>query len=318
MKDFDKLPAEYKQKLDWFLRHKDKIVSWEETRPEKNKVAGNPYLFTGPKGIYKPANQNYALSIRVMLSSRYPDQEIIYRNDGSWSFRYHQEENEGKAPDSLMTNKGLIACMNDSIPIGVAIQVNAKPGASYRILGLAKVTELKDGFFLINGYSDKGEIITAKSYGPFSEELDMIGIDDFDPKSQNDARKKVLREVVQRQGQKFFRESLLKIYNACCVISQCNVPAVLEAAHITPYLGTETNNPSNGFILRADIHTLWDLALIAINPNDMKVYISPALEGTQYEIYKDRSIKYSVNINERPSPKALQFQWESFLNKLNT
>jgi hypothetical protein len=33
---------------------------------------------------------------------------------------------------------------------------------------------------------------------------------------------------------------------------------VLEAAHITPYRGAATNTPSNGLLLRADVHTVFD------------------------------------------------------------
>lgn len=33
---------------------------------------------------------------------------------------------------------------------------------------------------------------------------------------------------------------------------------VLEAAHVTPYLGPETNDITNGLLLRADLHTLLD------------------------------------------------------------
>jgi 5-methylcytosine-specific restriction protein A len=34
----------------------------------------------------------------------------------------------------------------------------------------------------------------------------------------------------------------LKIYNEKCAISATNLPPVLEAAHIVPYQGVETNN----------------------------------------------------------------------------
>jgi putative restriction endonuclease len=311
-----KISEDHKLKLQWFSDNRNKVISWSETLPGKNQLPGNVFLFSKPKGIYKPKESEYVLSIRVMLNSRYPDQEIIHRKDGSWSFRYHQEEINGKLANDLFTNKGLIACIRDGIPIGVAIQSSGKPDVSYTILGLAQVSELRDGFLQINGYSNNGSVITDPSYGPFTEEIDLIRPDEFDPKSMSDARNKVLREVVQRQGQKKFREGLLRVYNSCCVITKCNVPAVLEAAHITPYLGYETNNISNGLILRADIHTLWDLALIAIDPATMKIYISPVLEGSNYEAYKGNCIQCSSNENEKPSLAALQSQWDLFLDKL--
>src|ERR1700722_13744752 len=45
------------------------------------------------------------------------------------------------------------------------------------------------------------------------------------------------------------------------------IPWVLEAAHITPYMGASTNSLLNGLLLRADIHTLFNLGLISIDPD---------------------------------------------------
>ena len=316
MDSLDKLPEKHKQKLQWFLSNRNKEVSWKETRPENNRIPDSPFLFTTAKGIFKPKDSEYALSIKVMLNSHYQDQKIIPHNDGSWSFRYHQEENDGKSANALATNKGLVACMRDGIPIGVAIQKNGKPGARYNILGLAQVVELRDGFFQINGYSNDGKVTTGQSYGPYTEELDKIEVEMFDPETQLDARYKVLKQIVQRQGQKKFREELLRIYNSTCVITKCNVPSVLEAAHITPYLGLNTNKISNGLILRADIHTLWDLGLIAIDPSEMTIHISSVLNGSEYEHFNlIKIIELDVNENERLSKKALQVQWDLFSKK---
>ena len=53
-------------------------------------------------------------------------------------------------------------------------------------------------------------------------------------------------------------------YEGKCAVTGCDVPDVLQAAHIFPYMGPETNHPSNG-LLRADIHTLFDLGLIELS-----------------------------------------------------
>lgn len=316
MEIFNYLSEEHNMKLKWFLSNKNKLVSWSQTTPDNNNLPGETFLFSTPKGIYKPKTSEYVLSIRVMLNSRYPDQEIIHRKDGSWSFRYHQEEIEGKLPNDLFTNKWLIACIKDNVPIGVAIQTSGKPNVEYKILGLAQVTELIDGFFQINGYSNDGKVNKELSYGRFTEDLKKIDIDLFDPNSQQDARDRVLKQIIQRQGQKKFREGLLKIYNSTCVITKCNIPSVLEAAHITPYLGPNTNKITNGLILRADIHTLWDLGLIAIEPREMKIHINPILEGSEYQELNLRAIDLNLSENERPSKKALEVQWELFSNKV--
>ena len=110
----------------------------------------------------------------------------------------------------------------------------------------------------------------------------------FDPSDIADARDLVLRQIAQRRGQNKFRRSLLKAYKGKCAISQTAAEAVLEAAHITPYFGDETNHISNGLLLRADLHTLFDLNLVKIDPGSMRVKISPSLEETPYWNYNNK------------------------------
>ena len=90
------------------------------------------------------------------------------------------------------------------------------------------------------------------------------------------------------------------------------MPAVLEASHITPYLGEKSNHPSNGLLLRADIHTLWDQGLIAINPADMKVNINQALYGSIYEEFHLLSLDLDFLDENQPSIDALKMQWDYF------
>ena len=128
---------------------------------------------------------------------------------------------------------------------------------------------------------------------------------EFDPSEISDARDKVLREIAQRRGQSKFRRALLRAYNGKCAISLTAVEAVLEAAHITPYLGEQTNHITNGILLRTDLHTLFDLNLIKIDPRSMSVRVSPSLEGTPYWNYDGRKISLPIKTDDRPSPLAL-------------
>ena len=49
-------------------------------------------------------------------------------------------------------------------------------------------------------------------------------------------------------------------------ISGCQVTDVRKLLNVKPYLGDNDNNWQNGLLLRADLHTLFDLLLIGINP----------------------------------------------------
>ena len=136
--------------------------------------------------------------------------------------------------------------------------------------------------------------------------LDKLSDDvTFDPSDKIDAREKVLKEIAQRRGQKKFRQSLLKAYEGACAVSQTTVEAVLEAAHITPYLGDSTNHISNGLILRSDLHTLFDLNLLKISPETGRVKISPSLAATPYWNYNNRKIFLPAKAADRPSTLAL-------------
>ncbi|HEX6784992.1 MAG TPA: HNH endonuclease signature motif containing protein, partial [Sphingomicrobium sp.] len=67
-----------------------------------------------------------------------------------------------------------------------------------------------------------------------------------------------------------------------CAITGCAVVDVLEAAHVTPYLGSLTNHVSNGLLLRTDLHTLFDCGLLVIEPKTRTVVIAEALKTSSY------------------------------------
>ncbi|MCS6177675.1 HNH endonuclease [Shewanella baltica] len=83
-----------------------------------------------------------------------------------------------------------------------------------------------------------------------------------------------LRMINDRRGQPKFRVELLKLYGGRCVITNCETIEALEAAHISPYVEDRSYQLQNGLLLRADIHTLFDLFLISIDPNQ-RVVVSP-------------------------------------------
>jgi hypothetical protein len=150
-------------------------------------------------------------------------------------------------------------------------------------------------------------------YGPYHQQVQQLQSDSdepFNPKGQEDARARVLREVVQRQGQRKFRQSLIAAYNGRCVITGCPVTALLEAAHITPYLGPDTNSITNGLLLRADLHTLWDLGLLAVEPGKRTVWVSPKVNDSSYQALSGRLLVEPAHPSQQPVFSALQQQWD--------
>ncbi|WP_239077631.1 HNH endonuclease [Pseudomonas sp. 008] len=131
----------------------------------------------------------------------------------------------------------------------------------------------------------------------------------FDPTDVADARKRATADIIRRRGQPAFRKALMDAYGDACAITGCNLPAVLEAAHVHPYKGDHTNVVSNGLLLRADIHTLFDLRLIAIESETMVVRVSPKLEDTEYGKLDGSPLRQPKQNSHRVSPEALDWHW---------
>lgn len=134
----------------------------------------------------------------------------------------------------------------------------------------------------------------------------------FDPKSIEDGRNRIMAAVVRRLGQQSFRRKLLAAYESRCAMTKCGSLWVLEAAHITPYRGIRTNAVSNGLLLRADIHTLFDLALISIEPSRMKIRVSSVLASSEYAALDGRRPIVPDLRSIQPSMAALEQHFSSF------
>lgn len=133
--------------------------------------------------------------------------------------------------------------------------------------------------------------------------------DYFNTVNEPDTREKVLREVVQRRGQMEFRNNLLAAYNGRCVVSNCDAIPALEAAHIVPYTANGTHAISNGLLLRADLHTLFDLDLIAIQPASRKVVLANELQNTAYAEFDGAKLRAPEKPEATPSEEVLLHRW---------
>lgn len=132
-----------------------------------------------------------------------------------------------------------------------------------------------------------------------------IDVQDDDVESLiRDDREFAKRMVALREGQARFRESLLRVYPRCAVTGT-DVTTVLEAAHIWPYSGTNSNVVTNGIILRRDIHRLFDLFALTVT-TDLTVRVSPHLWGTDYAALDGRRLQVvPSDPAARPSPELL-------------
>ncbi|UZF34536.1 HNH endonuclease [Ralstonia pseudosolanacearum] len=127
-----------------------------------------------------------------------------------------------------------------------------------------------------------------------------------------ESEEKQLAEIWTRRGQPNFRDRLLRAYSATCAVSGSMVEPVLEAAHIVPH-ALETNYATtNGLLLRADIHTLFDLHLISVDASG-RVAVSRSLEWTEYAQFRGRLVVLPVDREERPSLDQLERHHDLFV-----
>lgn len=133
------------------------------------------------------------------------------------------------------------------------------------------------------------------------QQLELL---DFPP--HLDSRRRVARAIAVRRGQKAFRNALLTAYGEACAVTGCTIPDVLEAAHISPYRGDHTNDVRNGLLLRADIHTLFDLYRLTVGADDLVVRVHPALQSSEYAGYAGQRLRAGVTPSSVPDVGMLR------------
>ena len=130
-----------------------------------------------------------------------------------------------------------------------------------------------------------------------------------EPPDVEEARKKTQRWIVLRRGQPKFRKELIETYKTC-LISGCDAESALEAAHIQPYSANGTNELSNGLLLRADLHTLFDLDLIEIDPESFTVRLNQTLRATTYQRFEGKPLSFPPGTEGIVNKKALKDRWK--------
>lgn len=135
--------------------------------------------------------------------------------------------------------------------------------------------------------------------------LEPLVVEPFAPDSVADGRRYVQASIVQRQGQGEFRRTVMYAYGSACAVTGCEVPEVLEAAHIMPYLGDATNHVQNGILLRADLHTLFDVGLLHFDMN-WNVRLDDSLKASAYWVFNGMPVRLPTKMALHPSRRALE------------
>lgn len=160
---------------------------------------------------------------------------------------------------------------------------------------------------------DTVEPVSQKLYELITKRTLPKGWDIITPSDlEMDAIHRTKAERSVRQGQERFRRELFSVYGASCAISGCRVETALEAAHLHSYTGPKSNHVSNGIVLRADIHKLFDNYSLTIHPKALKVVVRPTLKDTEYWRFNRRKLQFEKMGKSRFSQAMLEFHFRQF------
>jgi len=175
-----------------------------------------------------------------------------YFPDGSWTYRYSPESQEGKLDTNLATNRGLLQCMKDRVPIGVFRQEGDVSGRTmYRVLGLGYIEGFDGSHFTIRGE-------------PINESSEPLGEGVIPPFKPFEFSPTPVETVVRKLRERRFSSIIRELYHEKC--SLCEVgyrlhgrSLALEAAHVIP-VGQAgiTGDIRNGLLLCSNHHALFD------------------------------------------------------------
>jgi putative restriction endonuclease len=118
-----------------------------------------------------------------------------------------------------------------------------------------------------------------------------------------------------RLGQGAFRIAVTTAYQRRCSITQERTLPVLDAAHIRPYALGGEHEIANGLLLRQDIHTLFDLGYITIDPTK-RIVVSRKIKeefdnGKNYYAFHGTVLRVPDNPDLHPDRGTLQWHNEN-------
>ncbi len=251
---------------------------------------GERVFLSGSKGIWKPKQLNYPISITSDPNGIYDDDFI---SDSLISYSY-----EGNNPE-FWTNSLLRQCMKKNIPLIYLHKISK--GKYYVHLPVYIVDD--------NPHKLKFTIAAEQEIN-FNQNKNIVN--EHEPIYIK--RQYVTREVKQRLHQQTFRELVLDAYKDHCAICRLKHRELLDAAHIIPDSIREgLPIVNNGLSLCKIHHAAFDNNLIGISPD----YIVHVRKDVLEEI-DGPMLKYGIqsmdkqklilpkNRNQYPDPERLE------------
>jgi putative restriction endonuclease len=134
----------------------------------------------------------------------------------------------------------------------------------------------------------------------------------IEPQAESAARYGAEYLAHARLGQGAFRVLVTEAYSRSCAITGEKTLPVLQAAHIKPYAQDGPHLVSNGLLLRADLHKLFDDGYVTVT-DQLHVEVSRRIKeefsnGREYYALHGRPLAALPDgLNERPSSEFLRW-----------
>lgn len=162
-----------------------------------------------------------------------------------------------------------------------------------------------------NWYGDESKKLENFLQRAIALDPKIIRPQEADVERKHITKKQILQTVRDRQGQTDFRNALLLAYAGRCAISNYVTMDLLDACHIYPASHDDaTNGLENGLLLRTDIHTLFDLNLLGIDPKARTVWVSPHVKDAAYRDLHGKRLRPPEAGYASPSDANLAWHWE--------
>lgn len=115
-------------------------------------------------------------------------------------------------------------------------------------------------------------------------------------------RDRLERLVDVRLKQDAFRRALIEEYKGRCCVTGFDVLGGLEAAHVKDFQEHGESNVSNGLLLRADIHRMFDRGMLAFEPIEggARIHLSETIKGlkSKYGYLDGREIELCDEVED--------------------
>lgn len=303
------LTPEHGRALEWFVEHEGEVGPRPWRQHGQSVVPGVSMAMTAERGIHKPAELQWALSIGATRESLYMDGPPTPVDEYTWVLPYRAHEGADGTGYASKWNRALLRNVRDRIPVGVFVP--ADDGANLNLgLAMPEHYDPSSGTFLLRGPMRHSQsAATWESLPDASDETEVA------LHAEEEPAERTMTLVLRRRAQEAFRESLLQAYGRRCCITQYDAPDALQAAHILSYSGRSSQLPQNGLLLRADLHLLFDRHLVSVDPDSLRVSVSSEVQRTRYAGLAGSPVNPTTHPSQAPDRRRLAVHWAVFCGR---